>query len=79
MGHCIISGNSDRTSVVGLLKITNQFYIGDPVVSIFVVNRVYCIGVRERICLSLYFTFHLTISGLDHLCSLSLLHACQYV
>lgn len=31
MGHCIISGNSDRTSVVGLLKITNQFYIGDPV------------------------------------------------
>lgn len=29
MGHCIISGNSGRTSVVGLLKITNQFYIGD--------------------------------------------------
>lgn len=31
MGHCFISGYSERTSVVGLLKITNQFYIGDPV------------------------------------------------
>lgn len=31
MGHCIISGNSERTSVVGLLKITDQFYIGDLV------------------------------------------------
>lgn len=35
MGHCIISGNSERTSVVGLLKITNQFYIGDLVVCLY--------------------------------------------
>lgn len=35
MGHCIISGNSRRASVVWLLKISNHFYIGDLVDSLY--------------------------------------------
>lgn len=73
MGHCIISGNSERTSVVGLLKITNQFYIGDLVECLYLgfIELTVCGGGRF-VSLSLYFTSHLILSGLYHLGSLCL-------
>lgn len=69
MGHCIISGKSERTSVVGLLKITNQFYIGDLVECLYLscIGLTIC-GGSGFVSLSLYFTSHLTLSGLYSLC-----------
>lgn len=69
MGHCIISGNSERTRVVGLLKITNQFYIGDLVECLYL-SCIGCTVCREWICpsLSFFFTSHLPLSGLSSTC-----------
>lgn len=77
MGHCIISGNSERTSVVGLLKITNQFYIGDLVECLYLS----CIGLTVCGCSRFVFlalSFHISSHFLDfhHLYSL---HGCLSV
>lgn len=70
MGHCIISGNSKRASVVGLLKITNQFYIGDLVEYLYLscIGLTVC-GGSGFVSLSLFFTSHLILSGLYSLSS----------
>lgn len=84
MGHCIISGNSERTSVVGLLKITNQFYIGDLVECLYLSG----IGLYvEGVNLSLSpFNSHLISLSLDitvfavplfGCLSMSAAHVCQ--
>lgn len=51
MGHCIISGNSGRTSVVGLSKITNQFYIVDPVECLYLSCAGFIVCGRSRFVL----------------------------
>ena len=72
MGHCIISGNSVRTSVVGLLKITDQFYIGDLVECLYLscIGLTVC-GGSGFVSLSFFFTSHLALSGLYRFCSFS--------
>lgn len=77
MGHCIISGNSGGAgSVAGLVKITNQFGVVDPVEHLFLSRTKFTLCGTRGFSFSYGFPFYLNFHHLGF-CQCSLQRACR--